>query len=343
LVADAAGDAPFVLVLADPEAFLAPESARRLLGGLSSGRADMILPVSNEPWCEEARGAPPFSYQTPSQLEEGVAALAAGNPARRRAVAPRSAVFAIRRSALAGLDPSLALEQAVEEVCRRGSGVEIDPGSYLHRYGEMDAQPRADLVAKLPPGARAVLDVGCSRGATAASLRLAGVTRIVGVEPNEADAAQAERVYDLVLPCPLERVREEFAAAFDAVLFGDVLEHLADPAAALERVRPWLTEKGVVVASLPNVGHWSILADLLAGHFDYIPYSILSGTHLRFFTRRTVVDLFEAASYRVESIDCLRLTASPAGLEKLARLSALPGASEDLSVVEFLVVARAAA
>jgi hypothetical protein len=98
-----------------------------------------------------------------------------------------------------------------------------------------------------------------------------------------------------------------------------------------------------VVASLPNVGHWSILADLLAGHFDYIPYSILSGTHLRFFTRRTVVDLFEAAGYRVESIDGVRLTASPAGLEKLARLSTLPGASEDLSVVEFLVVARAAA
>jgi hypothetical protein len=237
LVADAAGNASFVLALADPEAFLAPEAAQRLLGGLSSGRADVILPVSNEPWCEEARGAPPFSYQTPSQLEEGVAALAAGNPARLQAVAPRSAVFAIRRSALAGLDPSLALERAVEQVYRRGGRVEIDTGSHLHRYGEMDAQPRGDLVAKLPPGARAVLDVGGSRGATAASLRLAGVSRIVGVEPNEADAAQAKRVYNLVLPCPLEEVREEFLGTFDAVFFGDVLEHLIDPTAALVRVR----------------------------------------------------------------------------------------------------------
>src|SRR5262249_262249 len=196
--------------------------------------------------------------------------------------------------------------------------------------------------AKVPPGSRAVLDVGCSRGATAGPLRGAGVTCIVGIEPNPADAEQARRVYDEVLASPLECVREEFPGQFDAVLFGDVLEHLIDPSAALERVRPWLSERGGVVASLPEVGKWSIISDLLEGRFDYIPYSILSGTHLRFFTRQTVVDLFEASGYRVEAIDGLRFPASPTGLEKLGRLSAFPRASEDLSVVEFFVLARAA-
>ena len=54
----------------------------------------------------------------------------------------------------------------------------------------MDAQAREDLAAQLPAGARAVLDVGCSRGATASALRERGVQRIVGIEPDAEDAAR---------------------------------------------------------------------------------------------------------------------------------------------------------
>src|SRR5206468_4262544 len=83
----------------------------------------------------------------------------------------------------------------------------------------------ADLAEKIPRGARAVLDVGCSRGATAAALRARGVSRIVGVEPDGDDAADAAGVYDRVLVTHLEDVPPgEFGPEFDAVLFGDVFE-----------------------------------------------------------------------------------------------------------------------
>ena len=163
---------------------------------------------------------------------------------------------------------------------------------------------------------------------------------MVGVEPDPGDATEAARTCDRVLAQPLEEVREEFPGAFDAVLFGDVLEHLSDPPAALVRVRPWLSPRGVVVASVPNVGHWSVVADLLEGRFDYVPYSLLSGTHIRFFTRATLADLFEASGYHVEEVEGVTFPPSPAGAEKLAALAALPGASPDLTVAEFLVVAR---
>ncbi|HEX5134076.1 MAG TPA: methyltransferase domain-containing protein, partial [Thermoanaerobaculia bacterium] len=147
-------------------------------------------------------------------------------------------------------------------------------------------------------------------------------------------------VYDRVVTTTLEEVSSgEFLAEFDAVLFGDVLEHLVDPSAALVHVRPWLTSGGAVVASVPNVGHWSIVADLLAGRFDYIPYSLLSGTHLRHFTRATVRDLFEASGYSIVSVDTVRLPPSPEGAAKLALLSSWPEASEDLAVAEFVIVA----
>ena len=301
-----------------------------------------MLPVTNEPWSEEARGSPAFAYSTPAVLEEAVREAASQAAPIRAAAAPRSPVFSIRREVLSGLPAGLPLDEVPEEAHRQGRRVFIDPGAYLHRYGDMDGQARADLVARIPAGAATVLDVGCSRGATARLLRQAGVTRVVGIEPDAGDAAEAAKLCDRVLAVALEEVREEFPGHFDAVLFGDVLEHLIDPAAALERVRPWLSPRGVVVASVPNLGHWSVIGDLLGGRFDYVPYSILSGTHVRHFTRQTLSDLFEASGYRIVSIATVSFPPSPAGTEKLKRLASIPGASEDLSTVEFLVTAKPA-
>ena len=340
VVADAAGTAPHVLVHADPEAYLPPAAAVRLLQTLD--RAPLAVPVTNEPWCEEARFAPSFAYHTPSLLEEAAAQIAAAAGAARPLREPRSPVFAARREVLESLDRDLPLDRVPEEAGRRGWEVVLEPASYLHRYGEMDGQARADLAGKVPPGARSVLDVGCSRGETARLLRLAGVSRVVGIEPDPGDAGEAARVCDLVLSHALEAVSEEFPEEFDAILFGDVLEHLPDPSDSLARVRPWLSPRGVVVASVPNLGHWSIVSELLEGRFDYIPYSILSGTHIRFFTRATLTDLFEACGYRVESIEGVTFPTSPAGALRLEKLRRLPGASSDLEVVEFLAVAKPA-
>jgi 2-polyprenyl-3-methyl-5-hydroxy-6-metoxy-1,4-benzoquinol methylase len=340
IVADARGSAPVVLVVSDPEAYLVPEAARRLTAALEEPGADAALPVSNEPWSEDARVAPPFAYHTPALLEEAAAAvgLAAGRP--RPALDARSPVFAIRRDLLALLPPAMALDAVPEEAARLGRRVVIVPGAYCHRYGEMDGQARADLAGKVPSGARSVLDVGCSRGATAPALRARGVLTVIGIEPDAGDAAVAASVYNRVLARPLEDVNEEFPGAFDAVLFGDVLEHLEDPSAALVRVGPWLSPSGVVVASVPNVGHWSVVADLVAGRFDYVPYSLLSGTHIRLFTRSTLTDLFEASGFKIEEIDTVAFPPSPVGAAALTRLRCLPAASPDLDVVEFVVVAK---
>ncbi len=338
-VADLEGKSPLVLVQADPEAYLPSLAARRLLNLVESGEADVAVPVSNEPWSEAARSEPPFPYHTPSLLEEAARAVAAKGGDLRRDGPIRSPVFAARRQALHGFPPDLPLDAAVERAAVLGRRVRVDPGAYLHRYGEMDGQAREDLAARIPEGSRAVLDVGCSRGATAAALRRAGVSEIVGIEPDTEDAAEAARRYDRVLTMPLEAVSEDFEGRFDAILFGDVLEHLEDPSAALLRVRPWLSQRGAVIASVPNVGHWSVISDLLRGRFDYVPYSILSGTHVRFFTRRTLIDLFEACEFEVPRIEAVRFSPSPFGETALERLRSVPGASEDLDAVEFIAAA----
>ncbi|HEY3204761.1 MAG TPA: class I SAM-dependent methyltransferase [Thermoanaerobaculia bacterium] len=340
-ILDAAGEAAIVLVQTDAEAYMLPEVGLRLVKNLA-GRPDLdlVLPVSNEPWTDEARLAPPFAYPTPTLLSEAAAFIAASAGALRPAQTPASPVFAVRREVLRALPLDLPLERVPREAHARGFRAGIDPGAYVHRYGAMDASPRIDLAAKVPLGAQAVLDVGCSRGATASALRSRGVQRIMGIEPDEEDAAAAARLYDRVIAGRLEEVAEDLRRQFDAVLFGDVLEHFADPSDALVRVRPWLKYGGVVIASVPNVGHWSILDDLLRGRFDYVPYSLLSGTHIRLFTRRTLEDLFEASGYRVSEIETVVLAPSPDGRARLARFQAFCGASRDLDVAEFVAVAR---
>jgi 2-polyprenyl-3-methyl-5-hydroxy-6-metoxy-1,4-benzoquinol methylase len=339
---DLAGESPLVLVQADAESYLPPIAARRLLAAVDEGGWDVAVPVTNEPESPATRCDPPFLYQTPSLLEEAARALSASSGPATREPGARSSVFAARRDSLRGLPPDLPLDEAGAAAAAAGRRVGVDSGAYLHRYGRMDGQAREDLASRIPSGARAVLDVGCSNGATAAALRRAGVTEIFGIEPDPGDAREAGRVYDRVLARTLESVEEEFPGRFDAILFGDVLEHLENPAEALARVRPWLSDRGVVVASVPNIGHWSIVSDLLAGTFEYVPYSILSGTHVRFFTRRTLEDLFAACGYEIRSVDAVRSPPSPEGAERLKRLAAYPGASSDLDAVEFFAVASRA-
>jgi len=341
-VADAAGDSPIVLVHADPEAYLLPDVGLRLVESLAASPAfSVVLPVSNEPWTEEARLTPGAAYLTPTLLAEAARSVAASGAGLVSASAPASPVVAVRREVLRALAGELPLERVAEEAHARGFRAAIDRGAYLHRYGAMDASSREDLAERLPAGTRTVLDVGCSRGATAQTLRARGVEQIVGIEPDSEDAAAAGRLYDRVIATRLEEIDEDFSRRFDAILFGDVLEHLEDPSEALARVRPWLSRSGVLIASVPNLGHWAIVDDLLRGRFEYVPYSILSGTHIRFFTRRTLEDLFEASGYRVRTIDTVVLPPSPEGGARLARLRTFPGASPDLDVAEFIAVAEA--
>jgi hypothetical protein len=70
----------------------------------------------------------------------------------------------------------------------------------------------------------------------------------------------------------------------------------------LQLARQVLEPDGVVIASVPNIAHWSVRWKLLCGRFDYQSCGIMDATHLRWFTKRTLRDLFESSGYRVDVI-----------------------------------------
>jgi 2-polyprenyl-3-methyl-5-hydroxy-6-metoxy-1,4-benzoquinol methylase len=157
------------------------------------------------------------------------------------------------------------------------------------------------------PARSNVLDIGAADGSVASVLQ-AMDCRVWGVEIDEEAAATARNYCEEVIVSDVEAI--DFAAAFnrrfDVVLLLDVLEHLKDPAAVLQRVAAVLDDDGWVVVSLPNVSHGAVRLQLLEGRFNYTELGLLDKTHLRFFDRPGVDRLFTEAGYEI--VDVSRVT-----------------------------------
>jgi 2-polyprenyl-3-methyl-5-hydroxy-6-metoxy-1,4-benzoquinol methylase len=173
-----------------------------------------------------------------------------------------------------------------------------------HKYDKLDDSPGSthNLVLGLVERGSRVLEFGCATGYMTQALRERLGATVVGVELDAEAARLAEERADRVLVGDAEMLDLEAELGtdrFDAILFADVLEHLRDPAALLRRVRPFVAEGGVVVASIPNVAHASVRLALLGGSFRYREQGLLDETHLRFFTREGIQDLFESSGYLI--------------------------------------------
>jgi len=154
-----------------------------------------------------------------------------------------------------------------------------------------------------------VLEIGCSEGYFGAALKADGHV-VWGIETNAIAADIAETVLDKVYRDSIEAflLADEFIDdRFDAIVFGDVLEHLLDPARVLRAVSERLSERGVIIASVPNVAHERVRMMLLEGRWDYSATGIMDNTHLHFFTRDTLVDLFSSANLAINRFSAITL------------------------------------
>ncbi len=164
---------------------------------------------------------------------------------------------------------------------------------------------RADFVRMLPrdPQAR-VLEVGCGSGATGALAIARGrAGRYVGIELMEGPARQAREVLSEVIVGNVETLDLDWQPAeFDALILSEVLEHLVEPAVTLKRLARFVRPGGMVLASSPNIAHWRVIRELVAGRFELADQGVFDRTHLRWFTPETFAGLFESAGFRVTSL-----------------------------------------
>ena len=155
------------------------------------------------------------------------------------------------------------------------------------------------ILSRLGEGrGRKALDVGAADGFLAERLTAQGWS-VTALERNPELAARAHGRCKEVVVADLESAPPLLHGPFDAIVYGDVLEHLSDPGAVLRALDQTLAPRGTVIVSVPNVAHLWVRLSLLAGRFDYADRGILDRTHLRFFTRRTLRELLGAAGLTV--------------------------------------------
>jgi len=158
------------------------------------------------------------------------------------------------------------------------------------------------ILARLGEGrGRRALDVGAADGFLAERLTAHGWS-VTALERDPELAARARGRCKEVVVADLESAPPLLHGPFEAIIYGDVLEHLSDPTTVLRALDQTLAPGGAVIVSVPNVAHLWVRLSLLAGRFDYADRGILDRTHLRFFTRRTLLELLRSAGLRVDEL-----------------------------------------
>jgi tRNA A58 N-methylase Trm61 len=164
-------------------------------------------------------------------------------------------------------------------------------------------QHNPDLLKLIPVNAVNLIEVGCSSGALARAFKKKSPNcHYIGIEVDPNYALIAKRYCDETFTLDIENADDFFwkkNSDRDCWIFGDTLEHLKDPWRILAKIRTVIPHEGSIVVCIPNAQHWSLQVKLSVGDFKYQDRGLLDRTHLRWFTRKTMIEMFQSTGYEV--------------------------------------------
>jgi 2-polyprenyl-3-methyl-5-hydroxy-6-metoxy-1,4-benzoquinol methylase len=200
---------------------------------------------------------------------------------------------------------------------------------------------RDDMLRYVPPASRKTLEFGCGRGGFSSLVkqRLAAQTWAVEIDKTSA-AAAAAKLDKVICADALDALGQLPENYFDCIIFFDVLEHMINPYSLLDGVRTKLAAGGVVVASIPNIRYYRAFVEYVFGaDWRYRQQGVMDKTHLRFFTKKSILRMFDELGFEILAIEGIHPTSSRT--YKVLNLLLL-GSIRDVRYKHFAVVARPA-
>ena len=161
------------------------------------------------------------------------------------------------------------------------------------------------LLALLPEPPARVLDLGCGNGVIAGMIASRGY-EVVGVDPSASGIAIAREAHPLLSfhidkadPGLLGRIGER---PFNAVVSSEVVEHVFDAHAWAECCAETVESGGVLLVTTPHHGYAKNLALSLVNGWDRHWGPLVTGGHIKFWSRRTLSALLREHGFVIERI-----------------------------------------
>jgi 2-polyprenyl-3-methyl-5-hydroxy-6-metoxy-1,4-benzoquinol methylase len=208
------------------------------------------------------------------------------------------------------------------------------PKMYAEKPQNYFSGIRNDIIELIQCNNCNILEIGCGEGNTLVELKKQGKAKfIVGIDI--VDLNQSSKLDKFIL-ADIENDNIELPEEyFDIIICADVLEHLKDPWSVLRKIRKFLKPNGILLASIPNVREIKTLISIvIKGDFKYVDAGILDKTHLRFFCKKNIIELFESTGYKIKKIT-FKLSPKRKVLLKLSL-----GLLEEFLVVQYLVLCK---
>jgi 2-polyprenyl-3-methyl-5-hydroxy-6-metoxy-1,4-benzoquinol methylase len=329
-------DSPHVLVITDPLLLASPRLPDRLAAILDGSNAFAALPSSTQSAVPAQRTTLP-PYMTLREFEIETTTLQQVDAGVERLTWDLSdpGAFLCRTADIRDLRMTFI------EVLK-GRDVVISRSDFIHRWASLRGDGRQDLLERIAPDAKSVLEFGCGEGALGAALKQRQKVRVVGIELDHRAAALAKKRLDDVYQGDALEIVSILHEQFDWIVGGDIVEHLAEPWTFLSDLRRLAKDDGRLLLSIPNLSNASIIADLLHGRFDYVYMGLTCAGHLRFFTRRSIEEMLSIAGWDIDRIDPQELTATHERDALIATLekAAIPFSKDDLLPTGYYVTAR---
>jgi 2-polyprenyl-3-methyl-5-hydroxy-6-metoxy-1,4-benzoquinol methylase len=177
--------------------------------------------------------------------------------------------------------------------------MELSSG-YVNKEDTYFQHEREEMLPFLPPNFQTVLEIGCGNGAFGKLVKTKYNCDYWGVEAETKFKRAAEENLDHFINKQFDQCTELPLNHFDCIVFNDVLEHLVDPSETLAKCKSLLKKEGYIVSSIPNIRHISYLYRLVyKGEFEYEKAGIMDNTHLRFFTKKSIVNLYQRLGFQI--------------------------------------------
>ena len=172
--------------------------------------------------------------------------------------------------------------------------LQTKPQEYFH-------QKRPEMLEFIPITAEKILDIGCGAGIFGQDLKNKQQAEVWGIEFDTQAGQEARGNLDKVLIGDVNELINQLPDQyFDCIICNDILEHLVDPYGLLRKLKNKLAGTGVIACSLPNVRYLPNLINLCwKKQWHYEDQGILDKTHLRFFTQKSINEMFKDLDYKI--------------------------------------------